>query len=143
MGEGRSAFNSADHISPTHLVEAPADVVGRAALLTAGNGDVGRDVLTVDQDPSHRTTDLALVVVPGALLGFVQPVLQGPDVCLFLSVSPSNSWIAADERVRMPYLFLALLVLAVRKVPRTKRGDTGNEAPSDLEDIYDHECGQG
>ena len=70
--------------APAHLVEAAADVVGLAVLFTADNGDVRRDVLAIDKDPGCRTARAVLVVVAGAVLGIVQPVLQSPDVRLFL-----------------------------------------------------------
>ena len=66
-------------------MEAAADVVGRAVLLTAGNCDVGRDVLAVYQDPSHWSPSPTLVELARALVGFVEPVLKSPHVRLLLS----------------------------------------------------------
>ena len=54
-------LRSADEESPTHLVEAAADVVGRAVLLAARNRDVGGDVPALDEDPGDGPARPAVV----------------------------------------------------------------------------------
>ena len=90
IAERDSAFMSADQKTPAHLVEAAANVVGGAVLLSAGNGNVGGDVLAVDQDPGDWAARPALIVFACALLGVVQPVLESPEVRLFLYGLPSG-----------------------------------------------------
>lgn len=80
---------------PAHIVETAADVVRLAVLLSADDGDVGRDVLAVDEDPGGRTAGPTLIVIAGALLSLVNPVLKGPHIRLFLYAAQEASARAA------------------------------------------------
>ena len=54
-------LSSADSLSPAYLVISAADVVRRAVLFPADDGDVGRDVpAAIDEDPGHRRAGPAL-----------------------------------------------------------------------------------
>ncbi len=81
---GSAAMFAVTRVPETYIVEAAADVVRLAVLLSADDGDVGRDVLAVDEDPGGRSAGPTLVVVARALLSLVDPVLESPRGHFFL-----------------------------------------------------------
>ena len=70
-------------------MEASADVVRLAVLFTAGDSDVGGDVLAIDENPGHRAAGSTFIILSGAHVRVMQPILQSPNMGLFLKTMPT------------------------------------------------------
>ena len=79
-------------------MEASADVVRLAVLFTAGDSDVGGDVLAIDKNPGHRAAGSTFIILSGAHVRVMQPILQSPNMGLFLKTMPT---LEREQRFRL------------------------------------------
>lgn len=92
-----------------------------------------RDILSLVQNPSSRTTGAVLFELVSAMLCIVYPVRHGELECGLLKRNRVRKWL--DHIEYSTYLLFTLLMLFVREIPSTDCGGTSKEASTNLSTV--------